>query len=163
MQSQPMLLSTTQLEKERGNAYLHIQLDEQTEAALPMKDIQEVLVTPIERITSLPNMPTYAIGLLNQRSRICWVIDLPNFLQLTPLSSDRLDLSIAIIRKGTRVLGLAFQQIFGTVRFSIDTIQSPIGAVAPGIAPYLSGCVLHPEGRITLMLAPQALLERISR
>lgn len=161
MPSQPMLLSTTPMEKEQGQAFLHIQLDEHTEAALPMKDIQEVVVTPIERITSLPNMPTHVIGLLNQRSRICWAIDLPQFLHLTPLSGDRLDLPIAILRQGTRALGLAFQHCFGTIRLSVDAIQSPIGAVSPGIAPYLSGCILHPEGRIILMLAPQSLLDRI--
>lgn len=161
MLSQPILLNRTSLETGSGTAFLHIQLDEETEAALPMKDIQEVVVVPIDRITPLPNMPEYTIGLLNQRSRICWVVDLPQFLKLTPLRGDRPELSLAILRQNKSMLALAFQSMIGTVRFSVEAIQSPIGAVSPGIAPYLSGCVLHPVGRIILMMAPESLLERI--
>jgi positive phototaxis protein PixI len=161
MPSQAILLDTSPVDKRAGEVYLHIQLDEETEAALPMKAIQEVVVAPMERITPLPNMPAYVIGLLNQRSRICWSIDLPQFLQLTPLSSDRPELSLVILHQDRHMLGLAFQQIFGTIRLAAEAIQSPIGAVSPGIAPYLSGCILHPAGRIILMLAPHSLLERV--
>jgi twitching motility protein PilI len=144
--------------RETTQAYLRLQLDAQTQAVIPMKQMQEVVVVPIERITSIPNMPDCVFGLLNQRSRVFWVIELPRLLELSPLDPQLTEYNIAIVRADNIPMGLVVQQILGVMRFSEELIQSPIGAVAPGVSPYLRGCLLQRGEGILLVLDAIAIV-----
>jgi positive phototaxis protein PixI len=146
-----MNLPTLNLQSDRtkkavGQTYLKLQLDTKTQAALAMDAAQEVIVVSSESLTFMPNMPTCVLGLLNQRSRVYWVVDLPQLLEMQPLPSDAQQYNIAIVRSGNAALALP------------EVIQSPIGTVAPGLTPYLRGLV--PQGKeILLVLEPQAILD----
>jgi positive phototaxis protein PixI len=144
-------------QKAVGDPYLHVQIDSQTQILLPMATTQEVLITPASRLTIMPNMSPYFLGLLNQRSRIFWVIDLPKLLDLAPLKLDIQQYSIAIIRSGKMALGLAVEKVKGVTRFPTEKIQSPIGTVEPGLIPYLRGCIAQ-ERQIFLILEAEAIL-----
>ncbi len=77
-----MMLSSPQIQTDLGEPYLRLQLDSQTQAILPMKYAQEVLVIQSHRLSSIPNMPSHIIGLVNQRNRLYWLIDLSLLLDL---------------------------------------------------------------------------------
>jgi positive phototaxis protein PixI len=138
-------------------AYLKLQLDPQTQAALPMDFAQEVLTVSAGRLTFMPNMPSCVLGLLNQRSRVFWMVDLPQLLEFQSLSLDTQQYNVIIVRVGNFALALAVLTVKGVVRFGVEAIQSPIGTVSAGLTPYLRGWIPQ-EKEILLVLDPQAIL-----
>ncbi|MEA5511450.1 chemotaxis protein CheW [Crocosphaera sp. UHCC 0190] len=148
---------TLRSKKAVGDPYLQLQINSQTQVALPMNMTQEVLITSASRLTIMPNMPPCLLGLLNQRSRIFWVIDLALLLGLQPLGLELQQYSIAIIRSRNNALGLAVEAVKGVIRFPKEVIQSPIGTVEPELTPYLQGCIAQ-ERQILLILSPEAIL-----
>jgi twitching motility protein PilI len=139
-----------------ADSYLKFQLNQQTAAVLSMKHTQEAILVPIESVTSMPNMPTCILGLMNWRSRIIWVIDLPRMLNLESLDYRLRQYSTIVIQVESLVLGLVVQEIKGTTKFIADEIHSPIGQVASSLVPYLCGCVVQQE-EILLVLDAQAI------
>lgn len=141
----------------QGAPYLRLQLDSKTAAGLEMKHSQEVIMVAVSRIAPMPNMPDFVLGLLNQRSRVYWVVDLPQMLELQPLAKDVQQYNIAIVRVGNIPLALAVREVKGVMRLEVDSIQSPLGTVSPGLTPYLRGCVLEKE-EVLLVLDPEAIV-----
>ena len=139
-----------------ADSYLKFQLNQQTAAVLSMKHTQEAILVPIESVTSMPNMPTCILGLMNWRSRIIWVVDLPRMLNLESLDYRLRQYSTIVIQVESLVLGLVVQEIKGTTKFITDEIHSPIGQVASSLVPYLCGCVVQQE-EILLVLDAQAI------
>ncbi|AVH62967.1 chemotaxis protein CheW [Nostoc sp. 'Peltigera membranacea cyanobiont' 213] len=139
-----------------ADGYLKFQLNQQTAAVLSMKHTQEAILVPIESVTPMPNMPTCILGLMNWRSRIIWVVDLPRMLNLESLDYRLRQYSAIVIQVESLVLGLVVQEIKGTTKFIPDDIQSPIGQVASSLVPYLCGCVVQQE-EILLVLDAQAI------
>ncbi|MBE9000315.1 MULTISPECIES: chemotaxis protein CheW [unclassified Nostoc] len=139
-----------------ADSYLKFQLNQQTAAVLSMKHTQEAILVPIESVTSMPNMPTCILGLMNWRSRIIWVVDLPRMLNLESLDYRLRQYSTIVIQVESLVLGLVVQEIKGTTKFIADEIHSPIGQVASSLVPYLCGCVVQQE-EILLVLDAQAI------
>lgn len=149
---------TTDPLRSQETAYLRLQLDGQVTALLPLNSAQEVLSVPITQITPMPNMPGCTLGLLNQRSRIFWVIDLSQLLEMPPLDLSLQQFNVVIIRVGKAALGLAVREVKGVIQIPVDDIQSPMGTVAPGLTLYLQGCVLQ-TAEILLVLDPQAIVQ----
>jgi twitching motility protein PilI len=141
------ILSSPQV---KGEAYLKLQLDAKNLILIPMQQARQVLQTPAERLSAIPNMPVCILGLLNQRSRVIWVADLPQMLGLEPLDLDAQGYSVAVVQVGTLVLGLAVNAVAGVVRS-----ESPITPIAEGSAiakltPYLLGTLKQEETFLVL-------------
>ncbi|MEL4894563.1 chemotaxis protein CheW [Crocosphaera sp. Alani8] len=144
-------------QKAVGDPYLHLKIDSETQILLPIETTQEVLITDANRLTVMPNMLPFFLGLLNQRSHIFWIIDLGEFLELSPLKSDVQQYSIAVIRAGKKAIGLATEKVKGVTRLPVEEIQSPIGKVKDSLIPYLKGCTTENE-QILLVLDAEAIL-----
>ncbi|GAC1470444.1 MAG: chemotaxis protein CheW [Chamaesiphon sp.] len=144
MHSSIIASQSNQLQKNVGDTYLKLQLERQTVAILSMQYAQEVVVVPMGRITPIPRMPFCVRGLLNQRNKLLWVVDLAHLLGLEPVDANLQQYNVAIIRAGQVPLGLLVQEVKGVMRFTRDRIQSPIGNVSSGLTPYLQGCILEP-------------------
>lgn len=157
MNSANSVLPATQLKKNVGDAYLKLQLEQQTLAVLSLRYAQEAIVVPARRITPMPNMPACVIGLLNQRSHIVWVVDLPQLLGLQPIERKLQNYNVAIIKVGNFPLAVAVGKIQGVIRFSVEDIQSPIGTVSEGLTPYLRGLAVQ-DKQILLVLDPEAVV-----
>ncbi|EAZ89638.1 hypothetical protein CY0110_24436 [Crocosphaera chwakensis CCY0110] len=140
-----------------GDPYLHLQIDSQTQILLPMTMTKEVFIIPSSRLTIMPNMPSFFLGLLNQRSRIFWVVDLGKFLNLSSLKLDSQQYSIAIIHSGKKALALAVEKVMGVTRFSKERIESPFNTVQSDLIPYLQGCIPQ-EKQLFFILDPEAIL-----
>jgi positive phototaxis protein PixI len=141
-----------------GDGYLKFDLNNQTAAVLSMKHTQEAIVVPVESITSMPNMPACILGLMNWRSRIVWVVDLPRMLNLESLDLRLRQYNVIIIRVESLLLGLVVQEIKGTTKFMPGDIFSPLGQVASSLVPYLRGCV-EQEKEMLLVLDAQAIVQ----
>ncbi|WP_198648757.1 chemotaxis protein CheW [Cyanothece sp. BG0011] len=153
------MVTTQALSNQRiiGDPYLHLQINSQTQILLPMTMTKEVLIIASSRLTIMPNMPPFFLGLLNQRSRIFWVVDLAKLLNISSLKLDSQQYSIAIIHSGKKALALAVEKVMGVSRFSKDRIESPLNTVKPDLIPYLQGCILD-EKQLFFMVDPEAIL-----
>ena len=158
MKSLPLMLNPNTSEDRDNEAYLRLKLDSQTQIVVPMKQAKEAILVSPYKITPLPNMPWWVIGLLNQRSRVFWVIDLPRLLQLSSPQSNRQEYPMVIMQVDGIPIGLIVEEIQGVVHFPQEMIQSPIGKVSSGLVPYLKGCILQPEIGILLVLDPQSII-----
>ncbi len=141
-----------------GEPYLKIRLDETTIIAIPMKQAQEVIIVNNDRITPIPNMSHNILGLLNQRSRVFWVVDLAQMLGLKPIKRDIKQYNVAIIKANKIPLGLIVKEVTGVIRITKESIQSPLETFTSSITSYLTGCVFNEEG-IVLVLDAEAIIE----
>jgi twitching motility protein PilI len=159
MNTSALALRTNQYtnKKNLGDTYLKFQLSQQTPAVLSMSRAQEVVVLPVERLTPMPNMPPFVMGLLNRRSKVLWLIDLARMLGLPGDLSNVQHYNLIIINSGSVSLGLIVQAVEGVVRLTPESIQSPLGQVSSGLVPYLRGCVLQ-EQEILLVLDAEAIM-----
>jgi len=158
MNSSKITLSLKQAQNNLGDGYLRFHLNKQTDALLSMRHTQEAIIVPFEAVTSMPNMPTCILGLMNWRSRIIWAIDLPRMLNLEYLDHRLRQYNVIVIRVESVLLGLVVQEIKGTARFMPDDIRSPLGHIASSLVPYLRGCVIQEE-EMLLVLDAQALVQ----
>lgn len=143
--------------KHLGDSYLKFQFGQQTPAVLSMSLAQEVVVLPVGRLTPMPNMPIYVMGLLNRRSKVLWVIDLTLMLGLPSVEINVQHYNLVIISNGSATFGLIVQAVEGVVRLTPESIRSPLGQVSSNLVPYLHGCVLQ-EQEILLVLDAEAIM-----
>lgn len=139
-----------------GDTYLKFRLNAQTPAVFSMRSVQEALTLPTRRLTPMPNVPPALIGLMNRRSRVIWVVDLAQLLELPGLDFNAQQQSIILIQVGAIPLGLAVQQVEGMVRLEASQIQSPVGQVSAALVPYLRGCALQQSQKPEMLLVLDA-------
>ncbi|MEO0686071.1 MAG: chemotaxis protein CheW [Cyanobacteria bacterium J06649_11] len=140
-----------------GDGYLKIFITPQTPAILSMTQTHEAMVVSVESVTSMPNMPFGILGLMNWRSRILWVVDLPKLLNLQSPQNRPRQYSVIVVRTESMILGLVVHEIIGTLRFNSEEIRSPIGQVASSLVPYLRGCIVQ-QKEILLVLDAQPIV-----
>jgi twitching motility protein PilI len=153
--------------KNRTEIYLQVQLTPAIRAAIPVASqetqsyqLQEVLNLNFDRLTPMPNLPPWVMGLLNQRSRIFWVVDLAEFLGFTALDREEQNQACAIMQAQRRALGFGVQKIGGILRLSSEQIQPPADVFSPHLKPYLHGC-LPVKNELLLILDPFTLVHNI--
>jgi positive phototaxis protein PixI len=162
MNTSALSLSSNQSQKSSGEAYLKFRLSHQTAAVFSMRYVQEALILPARRLTPMPNMPAPLLGLMNRRSRVSWVVDLPQMLGLSTLDMNMQQYTVILVQVGPVPLGLAVQQVEGLTRLQPDDIQSPLGQVSSALVPYLRGCTLQQHEQkqeILLVLDAEAIVQ----
>jgi positive phototaxis protein PixI len=131
-----------------GDPYLRFQLTPEIPILLSMERVQEALVVSASSISPLPNVPAFAIGLMNARDRVFLVVDLAQLLGLPPLPINLRNYQVIIIRwselgndhqKTGKYLGLAVNQVRGVARFQTEHLQSLAGEYPTCLKPYLKG------------------------
>jgi positive phototaxis protein PixI len=148
--------------KSPGEPYLKFQLGRQTPAVFSMRHVQEALILPTRRLTPMPNMPAPILGLTNRRSRISWVVDLPQLLGLPALDSNTQQHTLILVQVGIISISFAVQQVEGITRLQPEDIQPPQGQVNSRLLPYLRGCILQKQEQkqeVLLVLDPEAIAQ----
>lgn len=153
-----------ELESPEGELHLRFFVTLADEFALPATGIREVIASPPDRITPIPNVSPLLLGTLNVRGRVIWVADLGQFLgNPTPLSTDRPEIAVIAVEDQDTMLGLAVDRIVGMDWLDIDDIQLPTN-VPDGMAPFLRGeWALGKEGDRFLRLLDQMAILRSAR
>jgi purine-binding chemotaxis protein CheW len=153
-----------ELESPEGELHLRFFVPSGDEFALPATGIREVILSPSDRITPIPNVSPLLLGTLNVRGRVIWVADLGQFLgEPAPLSTDKQDISVIAVEDQDAMLGLAVDRIFGMDWLDIDEIQIPTN-VPDGMAPFLRGeWSLGKESNRFLRLLDQIAILRSAR
>jgi len=146
---------TIELREEQSQAiaglpYLSLQLDRDVTVAVQLKYTRETLVLSTERLTQMPNVHPCLMGLIEHRSNVFWVLDLPQLLGFTPIDATAIDLHIAILQIGGAFLGLGVARIGRVLRFTEPEIVSPIQLpqikLPRETMPFLRGWIAQPQG-----------------
>lgn len=145
-------------EKNLGEAFLKIQLDSDNWAVLPLKNAQEVVKISAHKITPIPNMNPYILGLLNQRSRVLWVVDIAQRLGLESLSRKDREYNVTIIRVENIPLALIVKKVQGVIRLDTDLIQSSLTNMSSELIPFLRGIFLE-QKRVLLVLDAESIVK----
>jgi twitching motility protein PilI len=146
---------TIELREEQSRAiaglpYLSLLLDREVTVAVQLKYTKETLVLSTERLTQMPNVHPCLMGLIEHRSNVFWVLDLPKLLGFTATDSTAIDLHIAILQIGGAFLGLSVDRIGRVLRFTEPEIVSPIQLpqikLPNETMPFLRGWIAQPQG-----------------
>jgi len=152
-----LVLHSERPQKVLGDAYLKLQLNSGTSAVLLMKQVQEVLVLPANRLTSMPNMPAPVMGLMSRRSRVLWVVDLALTLGMQPFNLRTHQYNVIILQPGSVPLGAIVHRIEGMIWLLPEQIQSPPNHIPASFVTHLHGCVLQ-DREILLVLDAEAIV-----
>jgi len=152
-----------ELESPEGELHLRFYISSGEEFALSATGIREVLSPAPDRITPVPNVSPLLLGTLNVRGRVVWVADLGQFLgDMTPLNTDRQEVSVIAVEDQDILLGLAVDRIVGMEWLDIDKIQAPT-RVPDGVAPFLRGEWTLDDDQRFLRLLDQVSILRSAR
>jgi positive phototaxis protein PixI len=144
-------------QKKLGAAYLRLQIAPNATAAVAMQAARAALVVNVDRLTPLPNMPNYVIGLLAHRSRVLWTLDLAKILGYSPVDLRRSTVNIVLLEIDRQVVAFAVPEISGVLRFMPEEVISPLANFSAELVPYLQGWLPY-EGETLLILSARALV-----
>lgn len=150
--------SLDQDDKDPRSVYLKFYIDPQTQALLSMKNIQEAAILPSRLLTTMPNMPSYILGLTNRRSKVMWVVDMGQMMGLSKVSFIPPKIDVLVIKMGIFITALAVHKIEGTMRVLLEDINAVPSHLSPVLSPYLQGCVLE-DRNIFLVLDMEAIAQ----
>lgn len=152
-----------ELESPEGELHLRFFVSSGDEFALPAMGIKEVISSPPDRLTPIPNVSPLLLGTLNVRGRVIWVADLGQFLgDSTLLSTDRPEISVIAVEDQDTLLGLAVDRIVGMDWLDIEDIHMSTN-VPDGMAPFLRGEWALGQGDRYLRLLDQVAILRSAR
>jgi positive phototaxis protein PixI len=155
----------------REEQFLRFHLEPDTKVMLPVAQLTEVLTIPLGQIVPIPHMPAWVMGVYNWRGEILWMVDLGHLVGMTPWhqqlqkgSTYRAFVlrtsggSTKMTNKG-QALGLIISRVEDIEWCNPEEIQSPpAAAVEPGLAPFLRGFWLKPDGDIIVALEGEAVM-----
>jgi twitching motility protein PilI len=128
-----------QLEIREGELHLRFYVTPGQELALPAVAIREVISTPLDRITPIPNASPLLLGTLNLRGRVIWVADLGQLLgEPTALNTDRSEISVIAVEDQEMLLGLAVDHIVNMEWLDVEKLQQ-LNQASDTMAPFIRG------------------------
>jgi twitching motility protein PilI len=149
-----MIGLTIELREEQSQAiaglpHLGLQLESDVTVALPLKFVRETLVLASDRFTQMPNVHPCLMGLVEHRSNVFWVLDLPQLLGFAPIDSTAIETHIAVLQIGSAFLGLGVDRVGRVIRFAeteiISSQELPKTKTPLAIMPFLRGWLAQTE------------------
>lgn len=137
-----------------GDAYIRFQLTSDMAALLSTQQVQESLLVEAEKITPLPSMREFVIGIMNSRERVFCVFDLAQLLTLPSRLIAPRQYQIIVLQTTSEpaiYIGLAVTRLQGIIRLPTQKIQSSLDAFPSNIAPYLCGAVQQEKAMIPVL------------
>jgi len=143
-------LREEQVQAIAGLPHLSLEIGRDISVALQLKFVRETLVLSSDRFTQMPNVHPCLMGLIEHRSNVFWVLDLPQLLGFTGIDSSAIEMHIAVLQIGGSFLGLGVYRIGRVIRFAETEIVSPQDSpktkIPVEIVPFLRGWLTQPEG-----------------
>lgn len=141
--------------QEKMTKYVLVGIDSE-KIAIPIEGLAEIGPTP--PITSLPNLPGWIHGIINQRGEIISVIDL-NALFATRSGSRRPKNKIAVLYSSTMKVGIGIDQVTATIsRPDSECVPLTESALSP-IEPRVFHRGLRMGSDLYQILEPAAFLK----
>lgn len=110
----------------------------------PMGEISEIIKVP--RIASLPGVKSWIMGIANVRGRLIPVIDLHDYLDMTP-TLPMAQWRVLIVEDDDLVAGFLVEQSQGIQHFLEDSFEDTAVDGVDALKPYVQGAYRH-GGRV---------------
>ncbi|MEO0435181.1 MAG: chemotaxis protein CheW [Cyanobacteria bacterium J06656_5] len=165
MQLSPQELSQTSVMTQ----FLKFSLSADMTALLPVEQLVAVLKVEAAKITAMPHLPPWVMGIYNWRGEVLWIINTANLLgvssrQQQPILSTHYDVLLLEQRSVETAeryhLGLWVKQVESIELLSLDDIQSPT-VVSEALVPFLRGYWLNSTGEILTLLDGPAIFDHM--
>ncbi|BAQ66748.1 chemotaxis protein CheW [Geminocystis sp. NIES-3709] len=108
----------------KGTPYLRFSINNgQQSALIPMKNVKESLSVSSEKITPIPSLPSFVMGLMSSRDSVFLAIDLGQFIGLSPLSSYLRQYNVMVLDLSSEIE--TFESSFNNllIGFAVSGIQ----------------------------------------
>ena len=131
--------------------YFHIQLQPNTELLIPLEHTGGAIALPDEQICPIPGIPPAVLGVVNQRGKLLWVIQLSSLLGLGQSDTSlraQYNLTLLVLSATSRTTGEQESRMVGCVVSTLKEIIfldskqfKPVPAKSPIFDSFLSGMV----------------------
>jgi positive phototaxis protein PixI len=146
----PELFSTKKLE---GDYYLRFQLTAEISGLIDLKYVQESLTIKGDRITAVPNLPDYVIGLMSSRNQVFLAIDLAHLLGLPPETVNLRQYQTIVVQIDAMknnhqaddfdLFGLTVKQIDGITKITSDRFIPITEDIPDNLRPFVRSAVVQ--------------------
>jgi len=110
----------------------------------PMGEISEILKVP--KLSALPGVKPWLLGIANVRGRLIPVIDLHNYLDMAP-TLPMVRWRILVVEDEELIAGFLVEQSLGIQHFLEDSFEETTADGVAALQPYLRGAFRH-GGRV---------------
>lgn len=149
----------------KGDLYLRFQLDAGITALISIDDVRESLLIDRDKITPVPKMSPFIMGVINSRDRVFFVIDLPLLVNLTPISGYAREYNLIVINAAPFIpdnsshsselwLGLAVHKIEGITRTEQKPIKkdfSTLSSSEKSLEEYINGWIIEQNQTLVVL------------
>ncbi len=159
----PQLFTEKQI---KGDRYLRFQINSEMTTLISIDDVRESLLMGRDKITPIPKMPPFVMGVINSRERVFLVIDLPLLLNLSPISNYAREYNVIVINASRFLpknktselwLGLAVDKIQGITRTEQQPIEDYPRSPSPSVENTMLGKYI--KGWVLVQNQPLAILD----
>jgi len=106
--------------------------------------VNEILKVP--KITALPGVKSWLLGIANVRGRLMPIVDLHDYLNMTP-TLPMAQWRVLIVENDDLIAGLVVEQSLGIQHFLEGSYEDADGEGLETLAPYVKGAFRH-GGRV---------------
>lgn len=121
--------------------------------ALGIEFITEIIRDP--RLTPVPGLPGWVLGVTNLHGDILSIVDLPRFFDVPSIPKK---LTLIVAQAADQKIGLAVDDVGFIFSFPADQIVSPPFEIAPGVVHCLRGVVDYQQEFVRLLDCERLLL-----
>ncbi|MBW4636763.1 MAG: chemotaxis protein CheW [Gloeocapsa sp. UFS-A4-WI-NPMV-4B04] len=152
--------------------YFHVQLRQGMEVVLPLDSAVEVITLNQKEICPIPGVSPALLGVVNQRGKLLWVLQLSDFLGLAKSPKQRLQDNLILLVVTTESanssaigrecqLACVVSALKGIVTLNSIKIKPVSARLAPNLGSFLSG-VTEIEQSVVGVLNVNTVLSGIS-
>lgn len=152
--------------------YFHVQLRQGMEVVLPLDSAVEVITLNQKEICPIPGVSPALLGVVNQRGKLLWVLQLSDFLGLAKSPKQRLQDNLILLVVTTESanssaigrecqLACVVSALKGIVTLNSIKIKPVSAKLAPNLGSFLSG-VTEIEQSVVGVLNVNTVLSAIS-
>lgn len=120
----------------------------------PLSEVSEILTPP--RVTALPRVKDWMLGIANVRGRLIPVIDLHRFIGIAT-TVPRTQWRVLVVEQGETIAGLLVEQSLGMQHFLDDSFEEGQPEGLDAIHPYIQGAYRH-GGRVFYVVSLTSLI-----
>ena len=139
----PQLFNDEQLE---GSYYLRFQLTNDISGLIDLKYVRESLNVDSDRLTAVPNLPEYVVGLMSSRNQVFLAVDLAHLVGLPPQTVNLRQYQTIIVQvsesKEKKIFGLTVKNIQGISRRLPEQFNNNLENVPDLLRPFVTGSTL---------------------
>ena len=136
-------------QQRQGSYYLRFQLTPEILGLIDLKYVRESLTVEGDRLTAVPNLPEYTVGLMSSRNQVFLAVDLAHLIGFAPQTVNLRRYQTIVVQisqpdaAGNSVnFGLTVKSIQGISRLTAEQFNSNAELAPDILSPYVLSSVM---------------------